>query len=137
MRAFVAAKKTHESASFVRWLAVVAANTYIDYLRGQPEYQRRRDETGRRLHRVAHEPMQDPAGASVDPMTAIEIRRALDCVMSDVFPREQRAAISMWLRGYDANEIASELGLSDADEAKRLLHAARQRLRRAVHGGTR
>ena len=33
--------------------------------------------------------------------------------------------------------IADELGLSEPKAATRLLHAARQRLRRAIHGGNR
>ncbi len=137
LRAFVRTRASHRTASFVTWLAVVVRNAYVDHLRKQPEYQRVRDETGRRLARVAREPLEDRAGESIDPMTAIEVRRALDCVMSDVFPREQRAAIALWLRGCDNREIAEALGLADAAEANRLLHAARQRLRRAVHGGTR
>ena len=122
----------------MRWLAVVVGNTYVDYLRSQPEYQRQRDESSRRLRRLPREVLDTDAsvGESVDPLTVVEIRRIVDCVASDVFPQPQRIAITMWLRGNDAAEIAAELGLQGPDEGRKLLHAARQRLRRAVHGGS-
>lgn len=139
LRAFTAARARHPSASFVRWLAVVVGNTYVDYLRSQPDYQRRRVATSRRLQRLSHAPLDDetPEGNPVDPLSRVEIRRIVDCLQCDVFPRQQRVAIAMWLRGNDASEIAAELGLDSAEQARKLLHAARQRLRRAVHGGVR
>jgi hypothetical protein len=113
-------------------------NTYIDYLRAHSEYQRTRDSGARRLRRLRREPLDDDTAVDdIDPLTALEIRRIIECLSSDVFPPDQGAAISMWLRGYDNAEIARELELDGLDAAAKLLHAARQRLRRAVHGGTR
>jgi RNA polymerase sigma factor (sigma-70 family) len=138
LRSFVETRSRHASASFVRWLAVVVTNTYVDYLRAQPEYQRRRVESSRRLRRIPHEVLdsESQAGRAVDPMTAVEIRRIVDCMASDLFPQPQRMAIAMWLRGNDADDIARDLELPGGrEEARKLLETARQRLRRAVHGG--
>lgn len=136
LRAFVDTRRRRATSSFVRWLAVVVSNCYVDVLRKQPEYQRRREQSERRLMRLSRETLDETRHASAgNALQQVEIRRILDVLMSELFPTDQRVAIVMWLRGNSAAEIAAELRLGSAGKADKVLHAARQRLRRAVRRG--
>jgi DNA-directed RNA polymerase specialized sigma24 family protein len=132
LRRFVAARERYPSTTFVHWLAAVVGNTYIDVLRSLPEFQRRRQAAARELVRIeihALDPdSSDPGGR--DPAAAAELRRIIACLGAADFPADQRRALLLWLEGNDASEIAEELALAGPKEAGRLLHAARERLRR-------
>ncbi|HTJ45846.1 MAG TPA: hypothetical protein VL463_27270 [Kofleriaceae bacterium] len=138
LRAWAAARDRYPDARFGAWLGAVASNAQIDQLRASPEFARRRDGAARKTDAIATAELGDHASTAIDPARAAEIARVVRALAADDFPAEQRAAIALWLRGHDARAIAGELGLAGADAADKLLHAARERLRRAVRrpGGT-
>lgn len=132
LRTFTATRARYPDTSFTRWLSVVVGNTFIDYLRGQPEYQRRRQAAARKLVKLQVEPLEegDGSGGGLELQTAVEVRRVLAYLLDARFPSLQRRALLLWLDGNGPTEIAEELALGGPKEANRLLHAARQRLRR-------
>jgi RNA polymerase sigma factor (sigma-70 family) len=133
LRRFTAARARYPEASFLRWLAVVVKNTFIDHMRAQPEYQRRRQAAARKLVRLDVTPLDEEStagGGRAELQNAVEVRRILEWLLDARFPSVQRRAILLWLDGNGPGEIAEELALAGPREASRLLHAARQRLRR-------
>jgi RNA polymerase sigma factor (sigma-70 family) len=132
LRRYAAARRRHPETRFIHWLAAVVNNTYIDVLRALPEYQRRRQAAARALVRLEVRPLDGEVGdlAGHDPAAAAEVRRILAAVVAADFPAEQRRALLLWLEGNNSAEIAEELGLAGPKETTRLLHAARERLRR-------
>jgi hypothetical protein len=119
---------------FARWLAVLAAHVMVDVLRAQPGTQRRRDGAARRLVRLEviglDEDARERAAGALDPASLVEVRRITARLLADDFPPLQRRAVLMWLEGHPAGTVAAALGLDGPRAAERLLHAARQRLRR-------
>lgn len=135
LRHYVRARDKYPDSSFSRWLSTVVANTYIDWVRRLPEARRVRAATGRSIEMVDVRSLSDgddPVGGGPDVARVVEIRRILSRLAAADFPAEQRRALIIWLRGGNAVEVADELNLEGPAEAKRLLHAARTRLRRAV-----
>lgn len=132
LRAWAAARDRYPGARFVAWLGAVASNAQIDQMRASPDFVRRRDGLARKTEAVATSELGDHAGTSPDPARAAELARLVRMIAADEFPADQRSALALWLRGHDASAIATELGLADAPTADKLLHAARERLRRAV-----
>lgn len=137
LRHFTDTRASYPNTRFASWLRVVVSNASIDYLRALPEFQRRRTDGTVHLTRLHVEPLAGHEIADDSPgmNTQLEVARIVRCFMNPAFPENQRRALIAWLLGHDADELAEELGLDTRDEARRLLHAARQRLRRAVHGG--
>ncbi len=130
LRRYAETRENYPSLRFSSWLRVVVGNVCIDHLRTLPDHQRRRD-AGTRSHHV-NRPLSlthEPADTS-DVQRHVEIRRVLAWLADPAFPNDQREALALWMRGYDAAEISSTLGLTDAAGATRLLRAGRQRLRR-------
>jgi hypothetical protein len=117
LRQWAAARDRYPDARFTAWLGAVASNALIDLTRTT----RTTDELG-----------DEPAATALDPGDAVDLARVVRVLTADLFPADQRIAIAMWLRGHDAGAIATELRLVDAAAANRLLHAARERLRRAL-----
>ena len=72
-----------------------------------------------------------------DVRSRVELRRILAAALDENFPDDQRRALLLWLHGNTATEIAEELSLSGSKQANKLLHAARQRLRRVFESGSR
>lgn len=133
LRRFAATRERYPQASLERWLGAVVGNTFIDYLRAHPEYERKRDAHARKLVKRQLAPLDEGTTArqgGLDVQTAIEVRRILAFLLDTGFPAEQRRALLLWLQGHRPGEIADALALAGPDEASRLLHAARQRLRR-------
>jgi DNA-directed RNA polymerase specialized sigma24 family protein len=114
LRQWAATRDRYPGARLSAWLGAVAANVLIDQLRASPEFARRRTARGREL-----------AGAA-------DLAWIVRLIMDPAFPADQRTAIALWLRGHDAASIATEVRLDGAAAATRLLHAARERLRRAM-----
>ena len=133
LRAWAAARDRYPDARFAAWLGAVASNALVDQVRASPDFVRRRDGSSRRTEAVATSPLGEHAAASIDPPRAAELARIVRVIAADDFPADQRAALALWLRGHDAAAIAVELGLGSAVAAEKLLHAARERLRRAIH----
>ena len=136
LRGWAAARDRYPGARFAAWLGVVASNARVDLQRAQPDAVRRRDGAGRRTDAIATEELGDEhAAAALDPARAAELARVVRAIAADDFPADQRAALALWLRGHDSAAIAAELALASGAAADKLLHAARERLRRAVHRG--
>jgi len=133
-----AASADRDDAALARWLAVVVARVRIDVIRSASKVRRVRDGSGRALA-VARPVSWDEASlrGSGDVASDAEVLRILDVIASDDFPAAQRRALVAWLRGEDAGEIAQALGLDGPAAARRLLHAARERLRRRLGGDRR
>ena len=137
LRQWAAARDRYPGARLSGWLGAVASNVLVDQLRASPEFARRRTARGRELVAVdMQELATDTATDSHDPAGAADLARIVRLIMDPAFPADQRTAIGLWLRGHDAASIASQLDLDDAAAATRLLHAARERLRRVMrpHG---
>lgn len=132
LRAWAAARDRYPDARFAAWLGAVASNVQVDQLRASPDFVRRRDGARRRTEAIATGELGDQAAATLDPARAAELARVVRALSADDFPAAQRAAIALWLRGHDRDAIAAELGLGSPAAAEKLLHAARERLRRAV-----
>lgn len=135
IRSFVATQSKYPQSKFHRWLGVLVHHAYIDFLRAQPEIRRGREGDQRSLIRtkVSSADVDGIAGQNSETLRVVEIRRLLLLMQEPDFPRDGRRAIRLWLEGHSLKEVASEMQLENADEAKRLLHAARQRLRRRAH----
>lgn len=134
LRAWAAARARYPAAGFGAWLGTVVAHLFVDHQRGGPERVRRRRDGGRVLEAVTTvELAADGAVAAGDPALAAEVLRIARALCAPDFPADQRQAVALWLRGEPAEVIAAELGLADAAAAHRLLHAARERLRRRFH----
>ncbi len=130
LRRYWETRKNYPSLRFATWLRTVVGNVCIDHLRTLPGHSRTRQDSIRRHHISTPLSLtQEPAGKS-DTQRQVELRRVLAWLSDPDFPSEQREALSLWMRGYDAAEIASELELPSAADATRLLRAGRQRLRR-------
>lgn len=139
LRRYIDTREKYPATSFVRWLSAVVANVFIDTLRSQPEYQRRRQAAARKLVKLQIVPLDDgrTARTTRDVQSRVELRRILAAMLDEEFPAEQRRALLLWLHGNTAAEIAEELSLSGSKQANKLLHAARQRLRRVFESGSR
>jgi DNA-directed RNA polymerase specialized sigma24 family protein len=109
-------------APFGPWIARVAANTAIDYLRACPEY----DATRRRWARIGqlHEGLP---GVHADPSGAFDAGTILDCASRILRPR-QIVALYLWLTGSSKEDIAGRLGITPA-AVVRLVRSALKRLR--------
>jgi predicted RNA polymerase sigma factor len=136
LRRYQETRERYPALNFASWLRVVVGNVCIDTLRRQPESQRVRDGGGRQ-HKVQQVIAlhAEPAGRD-DLLRRVEIRRILNWLVDPSFPADQGLALSLWIRGHDASEIASQLSLPSAADATRLLRAGRQRLRRQFEDRT-
>jgi len=133
LRAWAAARDRYPDARFAAWVGAVASNAFVDQLRASPDFVRRRDgAAARRTDAIERGELPDGPAPARDPATAVDLARVVRALAADDFPADQRAAIALWLRGHDSAAIAAELGLGGAPAAERLLHAARERLRRAM-----
>lgn len=137
LRCFVGADPGWTVASFERWVTVLVASAFVDHLRSQPEAIRRGTGRARRLEHVLVGELDDERVAGGETaLFAIEARQLLE-LAARILDERQRAALILWLRGDDATEIAARLALAGgAAAANRLLHATRERLRRALREKT-
>lgn len=142
LRAYADSREKYgDGTSFSRWLGVVVHNAHVDHVRARPETHRTRSGGGRGLAQtdLALQPEMDPLAATEGgaELRGAEIIRVARLLEHGDFPPVGRQALLLWLTGHTPAEIARRLTLTDDDEARRVLHAARQRLRRLVRGGTR
>ena len=130
LRDWAETRARYPGAAFAAWLGVVVGHLFIDHQRGSPEFMRRRQDGRRVLTAVTSVELDDQA-AGEDPARLVEVVRIARRLAEPDFPTQQREAVLRWLRGDDAAAIADALGLDGGPaQARRLLHAARERLRR-------
>ncbi len=131
LRDWAETRARYPSAAFGAWLGVVVGHLFIDHQRGSPEFVRRRQDGGRALVAVTVVELDDQLPGRDDPARLVELARIARLLADPSFPTQQREAVILWLRGEDVAAIATALGLDGgAAQARRLLHAARERLRR-------
>ncbi len=137
LRRYVATREIYAHASFTRWLAVVVGHTFVDYLRAQPEYQRKRQASARELVKIVVESLDEATTASADRsvLQKVELRRIVAAMFDRGFPADQRWALRLWLDGNTASESSEQMALEGPAHSQRLLRAARQRLRRCFEDG--
>ena len=132
LAAYAQARAKYPDMRFARWLGVLTHHAYVDHVRARPEVHRARDAGGRRLART--ELVQLADGHAVhEPRYEPDLVRVMR-LLAD-FPPVDRQALVLWLAGHSSDEIAARLGLPSGDDASRILHATRQRLRRLVREG--
>jgi len=134
LRSYQSTAKRYPQSDFFSWLSVVVQRVYIDWLRAQPESIRRQRDGQRQMHTAQRVPL---LGSEVSEDTTVETRaeilRVASVLARSDFSSDARRAIALWLAGFDSREIAERLDLPNETAARRLLHATRQKLRRAVH----
>jgi hypothetical protein len=78
-----------------------------------------------------------PAGGVRPPITDyLTVRRLVGEIDAHTagFPEDMRRAFALWLADHDFEEIAGQLALESAGEARRLVRAAQARLRKQFRG---
>lgn len=121
--------------TFWTWLRVVAKRAGIDYMRAHPDYvdKRRSADPGSTpgkwvnfgtMPSAGH--LRDDPPSMTNRGTAAEMLRYADVS----FPRQQLAALQLWIQGQDYADIAQRLDLHGGAEAERIVRAAIERLRR-------
>lgn len=118
---YVAGRERYRNLDFASYVAALVSSAMTDYIRRRPEKERPRHNTARELER---------AGGSGDT----DARADLEALGGGHIPAAERRALLLWLHGNDAVDIAAELGLISSEDARRLLHAARERLRGNASG---
>jgi DNA-directed RNA polymerase specialized sigma24 family protein len=121
------------------WLAVVAKNVGVDYLRAHPNFVA----TGNRAPSERRGELLDPQplppgsrGPGTRPQLTREIsaRQMLDWARRNL-PGDQCRALQLRIEHDKPDaDIAREIGLATAEEAGRLVRAAEARLRRQFRG---
>jgi DNA-directed RNA polymerase specialized sigma24 family protein len=127
-------KRRNAALSFMAWLAVVTKHVAIDCVRAHPDYVAKGPRQGSKRPGGLAEPGTLPPGSrgpGVRPAVTIlgTAGELLDYARREL-PEQQRRAIELWVTGHAAADIATELQLSNAAEAERLVRAALERLRR-------
>ena len=139
LRLYVEQHDRNPGLAFEPWLRVVARRVTIDYMRGHGDYiDRRRNRNpssppGRWVH---HTPLTSTSRLHGvrPPITNRGAAMAMLRFAYRELPPEQMRALERWIIGVGFVEIADELVLDDDREAKRLVRAALQKLRREFRG---
>lgn len=92
---------------FIGWLANVASNKAIDYIRRNSRYQRHMDEAERRQK---HLESQSPTAADTT-IEDLEMSKTLQQAMNNLPENQRRALEACYMRGMSQREAAEELGL--------------------------
>lgn len=130
LRRYQETRRNYPSLRFTSWLRTVVGNVCIDHVRTLPGHQRGGAD-GARHHQIQPtQSLRDEAAPAHDMQRHLDINRVLAWLGDPEFPSDQREALSLWMRGHDAAEIATALSLPTSLDATRLLRAGRQRLRR-------
>jgi hypothetical protein len=135
LKRYLAARRADPALTFMRWLSVVAKRVAIDCLRAHPDYldHRRKaiapDAPGTWI-RTQPLPSDRELSGGRPPITNRVTARQILRYATGALSGEQRRALELWAEQRSAAEIATALGLADADQAERLVHAAIERLRR-------
>jgi DNA-directed RNA polymerase specialized sigma24 family protein len=113
--------------SYEAWLATVARNSAISYVRAHAEYLGHVEREGGRwaIHLPVSEAMVD---GGLDPARLAEARRILAFAEERLRP-EQRGALVEWMQTGDHGGIAEDLEMGSNDAATRLGRSALRRLR--------
>lgn len=122
--------------TFRTWIAILAKNSGISYMREHPEHVRDHapEASSGWVDLVPlPEMLEDLLPISIRAIKTIEAHRIEAYVEHNLEPHE-RDALHLWLLGHDDVEIAEALRLADADAADHLVRAIVKRLRRRFAG---
>lgn len=125
-------QKPRADKGFDDWMRIVTSNAIRDHVRSLGA--RRRDPAadptvGRLLGEFARSPAIDELGMR-PPITAAQTARQLAEYAKRHLPREQLRALRSWLEGTTFDEMAVELSLGSAENARRVLRSGIAALRR-------
>ena len=109
-------------------------HAHIDHVRADPDVRRARVDGKRRLARAELTTLDETELAQA-PRFEPDLLRIVRHAQN--LPAVDRHVLALWLAGHSAEEIAVRLSLASSDDANRILHATRQRLRRLVRQGER
>lgn len=132
LRRFMELRDTYPALAFETWTRGIINNALIDEVRSLPETSRKRVGKRRELQTRTHvifEDEQHAASASLAHSGILDARRVLRWIHDADFPLDQKRALLFWLNGHSIADCARQLDL-DETGTRRLLRAARQRLRR-------
>lgn len=121
-----AARPPSEGPQFHAYVRRIVRNLGIDYLRSLPEFIRR--PAGEHWYTVVE--WTPGHGGSAGAADAQLEARAMLAFLERTGRAPSRAALELWICGYDHADIAARLGLADAAAAHRMIGAAKELLRR-------
>jgi DNA-directed RNA polymerase specialized sigma24 family protein len=123
--------------SFDDWLRIVLANAIRDYVRDHagesPEAERKELSVTRLLNQFTTSGALEEIGER-PAMTAAQTARQLLTYAGRHLPEDQCRALMLWIEGSSFEEVGVELGLGDAEAARRQVRAAVAVLRRRFVG---
>jgi RNA polymerase sigma factor (sigma-70 family) len=119
--------------TFADWIRIVIANAVRDYVRDHaaesPEAERKELSVNRLLNQFATSGLVEEIGER-PAYTAAQTARQLRAYAEQHLPESERRVLMLWIEGSGFDEIAAELGLPDAEVARKQLRAAVAVLRR-------
>lgn len=135
LRLFVERCEGNPALQFEPWLRVVARRVTIDYMRGHGDYidrRRNRNPSSPPGRWVQHTPLTSTSRLHGirPPVTNRGAAMTMLRYAYRELPADQMRALERWIVGTGFGEIAEELALGGPDDAKKLVRAALQRLRR-------
>jgi len=130
LRRFEESRLQTKTLTFEMWTRGIIHNALIDELRSLPTFGRTRRGAGREVVRRPHVMYEDQAHSESQSSTGVfDARRVLRWIHDEEFPAAQRSALLLWLHGHSIEGCSREMKLGES-EIRKLLRAARQRLRR-------
>jgi DNA-directed RNA polymerase specialized sigma24 family protein len=133
LSSYLSWRERNEGRGFADWIRIVTTNAARDHIR---QTVREPSERASDLDRTAL--MNDFASSPVPeglrvrpPITAAQTARQLLEFAESHLDRAHMDALERWVEGCDFDDIARELGLASADDARKRVRAAVATLRRA------
>jgi len=126
--------KQTEKGTFEAWLVVVTKRVAIDYMRAHHDYVDHRRNLDRSVQGEWIIPKALPNDSQIFGARASMTNRgtalALLRFAYDNLPKEQIAALELWILNHSYAAIAESLSLESAHDANKLVRAALERIRR-------
>ncbi len=135
----------NEGKTFEDWLRIVVSFTVKDYVRTVLGRSVARDPDLPSVKRLLNEFTSSPAsddvfGSNRPQLTVAQTARQMLDFAGSELPAEQSRALRLWLDDIDFGDIEDVMGLSEPDQARKLVRAAVATLRRrfavSLRGGT-
>lgn len=128
-------KKSNKKGGFPAWLAVVTKRVAIDYMRAHDDYVDKRrtrgEESAAGMWVIPGElPNDSQLFGHRPPVTDRGSALALLRYAYSSLPKDQMAALEMWILNKSYGEIAESLQMESPEAANKMVRAALERLRR-------
>jgi DNA-directed RNA polymerase specialized sigma24 family protein len=133
-------EQDRREGGFKAWLAVVTKRIVVDYMRAHTDYVDRRHShsaksAAGRWVIPGELPSDSQLVGSRPPVTDRGMALALLRYAYETLPKDQLAALELWILNKPYDTIAAELELESARVANKLVRAALERLRRRFRDG--